>query len=87
MKMIAPLSGVLYFHTALRKTMSELTDWPEPKMEVRPLELAANRLLSESRFLPLLHAASLSSSLPLFVCLIAFGSLPATKFRGAFTPS
>lgn len=54
MKIIAPLSGLVYFQTALRKKTAELTDWPEPKMEVRPLELAVNKLLSESRFLPLL---------------------------------
>lgn len=54
MKIIAPLSGLVYFQTALKKKTAELTDWPEPKMEVRPLELAVNKLLSESRFLPLL---------------------------------
>lgn len=54
MKMITPLSGLVYFQMALRKKIAELTDWQEPKMEVRPLDLAVNKLLSESYFLPLL---------------------------------
>lgn len=54
MKIMAPLSGLVYFQTALRMKIAELTDWPEPKLEVCPLEVAVNMLLGESRLLPLL---------------------------------